>query len=132
MTSGVHRVGLVVDPSFGAQVEELARRMHVWVVRSPDNERAVQRLWTAGDADHLAQAGATLFGRSTETAEEACVAILRSIDEHHGEPSGGRSLDVIEVWGVDASPAIRRELTALGLGNVMATGAGFVATRAPR
>jgi hypothetical protein len=104
--------------------------MHVWVLRSPANEEVVQRLWAEVDGESSLESGATLFGSAAEEPGDACEAILATIEEHHGEWSHDPPLDVLEVFGIAATPAIRDELTALGFVDVQPRPGGFVTSRA--
>ena len=46
-SSEQYRVALVVGPVFGDRLLSLAARMHVWVIRTPENQSAVEavRRW---------------------------------------------------------------------------------------
>ena len=121
-------MALVVDPAFGARLEDLARRMHVWVLRSADNERAARRL-RRDDSPHSLESGLTLFGSPGDTAEDACVEIVGTVEEHHGEYSHDPPLDAIEVFGIQPTPPIREALAAYGFQLSDVRPDGFVASR---
>jgi hypothetical protein len=132
VASGDYRVGLVVDPSFGVRLEELARRMHVWVVRSPDNEPVVRRIWDALQGENSLESGATLFGSDTESREKACEGIVGTIEEHHGEDSHDPAVNAIEVFGVAPTASIREAFATYGFDEVKVFGDSFVASRGRR
>ena len=45
MSSGAHRVAIVVDPESAPGLEFLSRERNVWAVRSPTNERVAGHIW---------------------------------------------------------------------------------------
>ena len=127
--SGEYRVALVVDPCFGVGLEELARGMHVWAVRSADNERVVRRIWENDDGARPLETGVTLFDSPDETPEEACKGIIETVELHHGEYSHNPAVTAIEVFGVQPTRSIREEFAAHRFDEVTASGDSFVASR---
>ena len=95
----VHRVAVVVDPDYGQRVQELSRQRHVWIVRSPVNDPAVES------------------------------AIRAVVEEHHGEYSHDPPLTAIEVIGTGASAMVREHLGAYGFLRIEPEAEGFTAFR---
>ena len=119
----------MVDRAFGDGLEELAPRCHVWAVRSPVNEGAAERIRAAAGGSFSLESGVTLFAPGGGGPEDDCVAILATVEEHHGEHSHDPPLSAVEVHGAEPTAAVRAELDALGFTRVEPAGDGFVASR---
>jgi hypothetical protein len=124
--TGVHRVAIVVAPSF--ELERLAGDRHVWALRAPEYERVAQERWSAVRGDGLDH-GITLFDSSGLSPEAELVEILPVVDEHHGEPSHIPAVSEIEVFGAHPTPEVRAELSAYGFDDISASPRGFTARR---
>jgi hypothetical protein len=121
-------VALVVDPECGQRIREIAARMPAWVVDTPTNRSAVTTLW---DEEAAGSAGLTTFRSAPdETAEEACIQILPTLDLHHGELSQDPPYSAVEVIGAKLTPAVREAFEALHLTIFDMRDQGFVASRA--
>jgi hypothetical protein len=118
-----HRVAIVLDPSYGERMVELARECHVWVVESPLTEPVARALWTE-DPEYSLEKGVTTF-RGAETREASFISILPSVVEHHDEYSHDPPLSVIQVIGLQPSAAVRAELTAHGFNRIESSAEGF-------
>jgi len=117
-----HRVAIVVTPEHVAKIGPLAAEGPVWAVRTPDSEAIAARVWALG------QASLTLFNGSAHP-EEALLDILPEIELHHGEASGFPPLGRIDVFGVEPSDVVRRELGLLGFFRLAPEVGGFTASR---
>jgi hypothetical protein len=122
-------VALVLDPNYGTKLNDLVRRMPVWVADTPENRSVTEELWKqyreAGSATEL-----SIFKVNEDMSlEESCLSILNTIDLHHGEYSSDPPYDMLEVIGIAATPNIRNALSALGFATVIDSPAGFQASR---
>lgn len=115
-----NKVAIVLDPSFGENLTELAKTQPVWLWGSLVNRRAVQTLWDGG----LAQDQVTVFDAAKATsAEEAFIYILDMVDQHH--PAWSRLLGI----GAEPTAAVKAALAEYGAGSVEETATGFVFER---
>jgi hypothetical protein len=125
-----HGVAIVVDDRLAPEVESLARRCHVWAVRTPSMEDVAQRVWTEPtehESDPLGT-GLTLFNADA-TPQESLLSILEAVELHHGEYSHDPAVTTIEVMGVDATDALRQAFATLGFTEIHASKDGFIAQR---
>lgn len=124
-------MAVVADPRLASRVEDLANKVHVWAVRSPDTEAIALRLWDeehTQDADPLAS-GVTLFNGGSSGPEDDCVGIIDVVEEHHGEYSHDPPLSAVEVLGAAPTERLRGEFHSLGFTRIEPTAEGFVAFR---
>jgi hypothetical protein len=126
-----HEVAVVVDPTFGERLWDLARTSHVWIVRSPDNEEAAQALWRGDRADPSApRKDVTLFNATGKSPDSDFLSIIDDVELHHGEDSYPDSpVNVIQVIGTPLSAAVRDSLTALAFDRFEPSEAGGLAFR---
>lgn len=128
-----HRVGLVVDRHFGAQINPIARVFHVWVVESPDNTPVIYEIWRSNENDTSRdplESGVTSFqAGERDSPEDMCLEIIHTIDEHHGEYSHDPPWIEIEVFGVKLTEVIRSAFDAIGGNSYMETDSGFICKR---
>jgi hypothetical protein len=114
------KVAIVLDPSFGEKLTELAKAQPVWAWDSPANRTTAQRLWD--DSPSLGQV--TIFSAAKATsAEEAFVYILDTVDQHH--PAWSQLL----VIGFEQTAAVKIALAEYGHGSIKETTTGFVFER---
>ena len=112
-------VAIVADPGFGAKALQLRPEMHVWIVRSPDNQPFVEQLRESGreittfDADPGA------------SGEDAVLEILPDVELHHGEYSQSPSWQHLRVYGAEASAELDIVLRDFGFGEAEAVSNGF-------
>jgi hypothetical protein len=125
-----HRVAVVVDPALSRTVEQLARDLHAWAVRSPDTEGIARRIWRdqQPDSEDVLDAGLTLFNGES-SPERSLLSILDTVELHHGEYSHDPPLAVIHVLGVHPTDAICNALAELGVTEITAADHGFIARR---
>ena len=126
--TAVHRVAIVVAPTFAADLEKLADDRHVWALRVPDYERVANQRWTAAEADDL-ESGMTLFNGCGLSPEAELMNILGTVEEHHGVHSHTPAVSEVEVIGAQATVEVRAELGAYGFDDVSASERGFIARR---
>jgi hypothetical protein len=123
------RVAIVVDPDFGRALADLARRVHVWIVDTPENRRVVEQLWAQASEDP--NEGITTFKVDFAVARDAWVVdILPVVDEHHGLRVEWAPSATLEVRGARLTPGIRAALDELGSFSLEESEGGFVANRA--
>ena len=74
MNASEHRAAVVVEPSFGDRLGELARRMHVWLVSTPENEGLALRVNEAvaneNEDSDLFESGVTVFDTECVAPED--------------------------------------------------------------
>jgi hypothetical protein len=131
MLSSCYAVGIVVDPDFGDRLVPLASRLHVWIVDTPPNRAAAERVWAA-DAAYSLERGVTTF-RVDEgaTREEWCIAVLPDVHDHHGAHAHDPPYGAIEVYGAAPSAALRAAFAEWGLAGIEEVPGGFRAASLP-
>ena len=128
-----HKVGLVVDRSFGERIVELARSFHVWVVESPANVPFVRRFWESQLADSgpdpLASGITSFVAGEHEMPADICARIAETVDQHHGEFAHDPPWTELEVFGVELDSALQEVFKDLGATTFEPTPEGFVCRR---
>jgi hypothetical protein len=126
-----YSVALVVDPEFGDRLRVLSSRLHVWIVDSPCNRPAAEAIWIAKAAGegYSNEAGVTTFEAVGATAEDWCIGIIDSVDDHHNSSSHNPGYTVLEVYGAAQSQRIRESLKELGFVRFIDTPEGFNAKK---
>jgi hypothetical protein len=124
-----YRVFVVLDREYGERLSELARAGPVWIVDTPSNHEAVQRVWASGKhKSHLD--GVTKFKTGDGcSSEDALINELDTIELHHGVYSADPPYTVIEVVGARVTERLRNELSQFGFTEFQATVEGFRAVR---
>jgi hypothetical protein len=124
-----YRVFVVVDREYGERLSELGRTGPVWIVDTPSNRAAAQKLWAAHpEGSHLD--GITTFKTSDNSSpEEILINELNTIDLHHGPYSADPPYTVLEVIGAAISERVKTELSHFGFDEFQATLQGFRAAR---
>jgi len=124
-----YRVFVVVDREYGERLSELARTGPVWVVDTPNNRAAAQKIW-AVDANRSHLNGVTTFKTGEDCSpEDTLINELDTIDLHHGTYSANPPYTVLEVIGAVMSERLKTELSAFGFDEFEATAEGFCAVR---
>jgi len=123
------RVAIVVDRAFGAQLHELSRSRHVWVVESPANASVIHEIWR--DTSHEnGGSGVTSFKNNTDlSVEEICIGIVPVVEEHHGEFSSHPPWSELEVVGVPLTQTLQSAFEDVGASSFEATPRGFICRR---
>ncbi len=123
-----YRVAVVLAREYGERVCELARSGPVWIIDTPLNRAAAQKLRAERpDASHLE--GVTTFKPQADSAEDALVAELDTIDLHHGPYSADTPYTVLEVIGASPTERVKVELAEYGFNDFYLTEEGFRAVR---
>ena len=118
-------VAIVLDPQFGGELQQLAARMPVWIVDSAVNRSPIEAEWTRRRHDG-AEREVTVF-RMIEgmTPADHVVAMLRTIEEHHGPRVQTPPFRTLVVVGAEPTPAVVAAIRKLGGGEPVATPEGF-------
>jgi hypothetical protein len=125
-------IAIVVDPHFGERLAELAERMPVWIVDTPANRSAAERVWRSAAGGERGPREVTTFRADPAgTRADWIVAIAAEVDLHHGEWSEDPPYAAIEVVGADPTDPLRAALGAYGLTVVERTADGFRGSRPP-
>ena len=124
-----YKVYVVVDRAFGERLDMLEKGVPVWIVDTPTNKTAAQRVWQRlPDANHLT--GVTTFSDSgSATSAELLLAEIDTIDLHHGTYSADPPYTVLEVIGTPLTGEIKDALSAYGFDEFRENSRGFTATR---
>ena len=123
-----YRVFLVLEKECGEHLRELLRTGPVWVVDTPTNRVAAQKIWAERpDGTHLE--GVTTFKSSADCAEDALLEQLGTIDLQHGPYSADPPYTVLECIGASATERLKRELGQYGFNEFQPTSTGFRAIR---
>jgi hypothetical protein len=112
-------VGIVVDGAFGERLRDLARRMAVWVVDTPQNRAAAHAARTEETAVDV-----TTFNDGAPTVEDAAAGIIDQVELHH--PRCMR----LEIFGAVAAGSLVQVLRESGFSVAKEDGRHIVALRA--
>jgi hypothetical protein len=106
------------------ELESLARRMHVWVVGTPQNRTAAEAFWQKSPGAPPSEAGITTFtsGPNVEPLERL-PSLLDTVEQHHP------ALSRIELYGIERSAAVLAVLAAFGFSSIASVSGGFRACR---
>jgi len=125
-----YTVALVVDRTFGSRLLGLVRRLHVWIVASPENRVAVKKVWDDVVPRHSLDEGATIFDDDgTRAPDEVAAARLGDIELHHGGYSHSPPLSRLEIYGTGQTPLLLSALEAKGFSVVDDVSGGFISER---
>ena len=108
-----HKVIIVVDPSYGGQLVDLSKRVHVWAIDTPENRAVTEKIWKEmeqSQGGHSLESGITLFQGENTSPEESCLGILGAVNEHHGVYSHDPPWNRLEVIGAGLTDEIRTVL----------------------
>lgn len=127
--SGTYRVFIVLDKEYGERLSELNQAGPVWIVDTPRNRAAAQKIWeVAPNRSHLE--GVTAFKiNADDSPEDNLVNELDAIDLHHGIHSANPPYTVLEAVGVQINKRLETELSKFGFNQFQSTEAGFIAVR---
>ncbi len=125
-----HRVAIVFDEHARAQLSTLARRCHVWVVDSGENQMAAQDFWRqGGPAEDELAFGVTTFTRSQQDPEDALAVVLELVEDHHGEFAHDPPVDEVLVVGLKPTEALLGVLNEWGYCQIDSCPEGLLARR---
>jgi len=119
----------VEDREFGERLAELERGVPIWIVNSPTNKPAVQRLWHEHpEQSHLT--GITTFNnRRSASPDEMLSDELDTIDLHHGAHSADPPYTVVEVLGTPLTARAKSALSFYGFNEFRENLLGFTTIR---
>ncbi|WP_157653645.1 hypothetical protein [Burkholderia ubonensis] len=123
-------VALIVDPDFGARIQEVVARVrHTWVVATPANVAVAEQIWRASpNSPGLnMEGGVTTFIQYGVNRESWCDAILDSVDDHHNSYSGDPGYSILEVYGIPLTNRLQSVLVELGFSVFTSMDYGFCA-----
>ena len=131
MSDDVHGVALVVDRAYGEKLVDLARRLHVWIVDSPPNRRARDRVWSEAP-EYVLESGATIFfDDGTQTSDVVAARMLEDIDRHHGVNAHTPPMSRLEVYGASRTNLLSSALEKMGFTAFEEGDGRFTAVRLP-
>ncbi len=124
-----YRVYMVLNREYGDRLFDLARTGPVWIVDTPLNRTAAQRIWTVDpNRGHLD--GVTTFETGDDSSpEDSLINELDTIDLHHGTYSADPPYTVLEVIGAGMSERVKTGLSEFGFNEFQSTTEGFRAVR---
>lgn len=129
MCKASYSVTVILDRTYGDGLLALPVGTAVWMVDTPANRAAAQRVWarrTSGS--HLV--GITTFKtREGASSEEMLLGELDTIELHHGRYSAEPPYAVLEVIGAAVTEQIKSAMSALGFTEFKGTALGFRAVR---
>jgi hypothetical protein len=125
-----YTVAIVVDPAYGAQLAELAARVHAWVVDTAPNRAAAEQV-RRNSPGFSFESGVTLFAPSGRGPVQDVADIIGTVETHHGESSHIPPVSVLEVYGAEARPELRAVLARYGFTHVVDAAGGFRAISRP-
>lgn len=126
-------VALIVDPDFGARIQEVAAKVrHTWVVATPANVVVAEQIWRASPNPSRLnmEGGVTTFIQYGVDQESWCDAILNAVDEHHNCHSYDPGYSILEVYGITLTERLRSALVELGFSFFFAHRLGFLCSQA--
>jgi hypothetical protein len=124
-----YRVFVVVDREYGERLGKLAQTAPVWIVGTPTNRTAAQRIWAANpNRSHLEGVTTFKFGEAC-SSEDILINELDAIDLHHGIHSANPPYTVLEVIGIGITARLKAELSHFGFDDFQQTDQGFRAMR---
>jgi len=119
-----HSVFVVVDKEYGERLRELAPRGAVWIIDTPQNRAAAQKLWAAPqNASQLD--GVTTFKSEATSPEKAFLNALDTVDLHHGSHSSAPPYTELEVIGALLTEQVKSKLRPYGFAEFSSTPSGF-------
>ena len=118
-------VAIVARPDFSAELPSLAGRMHVWVIDTPENKRAVELIWSSQSY----RSGPIELTTFKGDPENNVVGILETVEDHHSEYAQPGPYDELIVIGQRLTPEARAECEDFGFTQFEETEEGFRALR---
>ncbi len=125
-----YRVIVVMDPSYGERLVELAQHAHVWAIQSPENEEA-QRSFLASKPPGWNWSERVDSGLTIIRSKSLDLDVLESIILHHGEYSHDPPVDALEVIGCALDEHVGAAFVEQGFPILVARPEGFLALRSP-
>lgn len=122
-----YTVVLVVDPECGDDLWEIAARHDAWVVPSDANRTVVEQIWKERKGESEGPSITIWSAPTPAVTEQDWLAILDTIEVHHGPFSCEPPLDTLSVYGASVTTPITDALRELEYELVKPTGLGFIA-----
>ena len=124
-------VFVVVDPNFGDLLDGIAEDAPVWIVDTPTNRTACDRVWKKhADPDYRKKAIVTRYAvTNTKDRLENLLNIVPELETHHGVVEGNdlrfpRGF-LLEVVGLTLSDGVAGALRTVGFKSFTNTTSGF-------
>lgn len=123
------KVALVLSQDFGDECFALQERMPIWIIESPQNQSAVDKI--------RAQSGGTrqittFHLRGNESLSATCERIVQSLDDHHNESSQTPAYCELIVFGLSLAGVSLKPFLELGFEEFVETSTGFIAKKMPK
>jgi hypothetical protein len=117
-------VSLVTDPAYGERLRSVVTARDTWVVQSDANRAVVQAM------REEQRGGITIWSEpNAAVSTEDWLAMLGTIELHHGAPSCEPPMDRLDVYGSTLTPPIESALREYEYGKMVPTRQGFVALK---
>ena len=129
MANNPYTVIVVVNRDFGKRLLELPPGVPVWIVDTPTNQAAAQRVRAERPTESHLQGVTTFKIRDEESGEDSLIYELDSIDLHHGWYSAPTPYTVLEIIGTQLTDRVKIELSQYGFDEFQSTTEGFRALR---
>jgi len=129
MNSPEKEVTIVLSSEFAPRLADLALSCYVWVLRTPETERAAHEIWKEHppQEDTPPMPGITLF-LGTGNPEKDLLSIIDTVELHHGIAGGEiPAANSIRVLGGAPTEAVRAAFNSLGFTSLVPIPDGFVA-----
>jgi hypothetical protein len=124
-----YSVFVVLDREYGKRLSELAQAGRMWIVDTPLNRAAAQKIWAVNsNSSHLDGVTTFKFGEDI-SPEDILINELDTINLHHGTHSADPPYTVLEVIGTAISGNLKTELSQFGFDDFRETPRGFRAVR---
>jgi len=129
MTQLPYKVCVIVNREFGEKLTQIPSDVPVWIVDTPLNRSATQRLRKERQTDdHLT--GITTFTPSdTSSGEDLLLSQMSAIDLHHGPYSSPVPCTILKVIGTPLTDRIEAGLSTFGFNEFTSDPGGFSASR---
>lgn len=117
----------MLEPMFGDECVSLHELMPVWIIDSPQNRIAVEKIRKSGG---LNEADVTTFqAKEGESLVKACERIVQSLDDHYNEHSQTPGYSELAVIGVSLGDVSLRPFLELNFDEFVRTATGFIAKK---
>jgi hypothetical protein len=126
---------VIVDPDYGTRLETATQLAPVWVVDTPRNKKAVERVWRTGPHPDHREKGAVTSYRSQDPEDRlsSLLGIMPELETHHGNVESNELVFpkgfVLGVIGLTMAAAVTSALRNLGFRSFIETPEGFEACK---
>ncbi|MEA2488969.1 MAG: hypothetical protein QOH21_761 [Acidobacteriota bacterium] len=118
-------VMIVLDPTMGERLWEIAGRHPLWIVGSEVNRAAVKDF---RDPDTPGQVDITVWSNEFDlVTEQDWQGILNTVDLHHGVYASDPPMNKLSIYGAAVTPPAIAVLREYGFEAVLPTASGFLA-----